>query len=345
MTPIATSSTPSSEAEAAAPWRRLLLVAAAVLALALAVVAGRVAWFDSYWVFRREPPWLAATGGSNRLLDRQMRRAKTLQLLTRSYEVALIGSSTVYHGLDPADADGRWRGRVYNAGISGVLADELPIVASMVASRGEARRVVLGLDYYMFSRTDRSVRLDNSLKDPIGRANALLGSLIGRYAIADAWLGEVRGASDPGGWTYDGFRVTPPLPPELTRQNDATRRRTTVPFVPETMASLHETLWTLAGRRVDVYLAPVSDAQLRVLSDLGHLDDFGRWREEAARAAAAHGVPFRDLVDLGRPYPFDPDRGSTEAWLDNLHFTPLIGRQVLAAFGLRAEPAGQRPRP
>ena len=69
---------------------------------------------------------------------------------------------------NPADADPG--PRIYNAGISGILADELPVMASIVASRGGVRRVALGLDYYMFSRTDRSVRLDPALGTPLGRA-------------------------------------------------------------------------------------------------------------------------------------------------------------------------------
>lgn len=317
-------------------WRRPLALGLLILAAAVALVAGRVVWFDSYWVFRRSPPWLAETQGQNRLLDRQMRRAKTLQALTRDYEVALVGSSTTYHGLDPADADpGR---RIYNAGISGILADELPVMASMVASRAGVRQVAIGLDYYMFSRTDRSVRLDAALATPIGRANALLGSLVGRYAIHDAWPGEVEAATDPGRWTYDGFRATPKLEPELTRLNDTIRRRTTVPLQPSTYVSIEETLAILHGRRIDLYLAPVSGAQRRVLSDLGHMEDFARWREDMRALAARHGVRFLDLTALGSDDAFDPQNGSTDFWLDNLHYTPLIGRRVLAAIGLRSQP-------
>ena len=329
---------PSSEAPAR--WRSALALAGIVLVLVLGAVGARVVWFDAYWVFRREPPWLATTGGASRLLDRQMRRAKTLQAMTRPYATVLIGSSTTYSGLDPRDADLAPPGGIYNLGISGLLADELPIVASLAAARPGLRRAVLGLDYYMFARADRAVRLDRSLGTMIGRANALGGSLLGRYAIADSRLRAVARRAEPGAWTYDGFRLTPKLTPDLTRQNDTIRRQTTVPFRPAALADLGRALDILAGREVAIFLPPVSRAQRRVMADLGLAADLAVWRGVMAEFAASRGIRFVDLADLGADDPFDPDRGSTEAWLDNLHFTPVIGREVLETLGLRRRPPG-----
>ncbi|TDR89964.1 hypothetical protein [Enterovirga rhinocerotis] len=325
-------------ASSGSPWRVALLAGLAVLLACLGLVAGRVLWFDPYWVWRQTPPWLAETGGANRLIDRQTRRAKTLQALSRDYEIALVGSSTTYHGLDPADADPPFRGRIYNAGISGILAGELPAIAAIVASRPRARRVMIGLDYYMVSRTDRAVRLDPALETVLGRLGARLGSVIGRPFIEDAWPSEVAAKTDPGSWTYDGFRVTPPLSPDETRLNAAIRRRTTVGLVPATYAGLERALDILAGREVVLYLAPVNPAQSRLLDELGLLGDLERWRADMRRLAESRRLPFHDLTALGRDAPFDPDKGSTAAWLDNLHYTPVIGRRVLAALGLRAAP-------
>ncbi|KMO38799.1 hypothetical protein VQ03_16510 [Methylobacterium tarhaniae] len=322
-----------------APAHRFLMLTAAFLALLVAGVAGRVIWFDAYWIFRQDPPWRQETGGNSRLLDRQTRRAKALQALTRPYDLALIGSSTVYHGLDPADVTAFAPDRVFNAGISAIIATELPVIAAVVASRAPAR-ATLGLDYYMFSRPSVPVHLDGALATPSGRLTALMGSVLGRYALADSRLAAVTGGDDPGAWTREGYRVTPPLPAALTLENDATRRRTTAPFRPETLAGLDLALERLSGLDVTIYLSPVSDAQGRVLADLGLAGDVSRWREAVMRLCAARGRPVLDLTGLGQPYPFDPAKGSTPAWLDNLHYTPLIGRQVLERLGLR-RPAGR----
>jgi hypothetical protein len=327
---------PNSEIWPGAAWRSALRVAAATGLAAVSLAAGRVIWFDAYWVFREHPPWLAVTHGANRLLDRQTRRAKILQALTRPYTIALVGSSTVYHGLNPEDADPELRKQIFNVGISALMAEELPLVAHVIASRGSLQRVVIGLDYYMFSRRRPPVALDPDLASPSGRGTALAGSVLSRYALLDSRIEEVAGGEDPGSWTYGGFRITPKLPPALTQQNDAMRRRTAAPYHTERLEALRSSLAMLEGRNVEVYLSPVSDAQRAVLAKAGLLDDFARWRGDVARLTAAREVHFHDLVDLGTALPFDPGEGSTDYWLDNLHYAPALGRDVLRELGLRS---------
>jgi hypothetical protein len=327
----------SSDAATSIRWRGVLAAAAVTLAASLALIAGRVVWFDAYWLFRKHPPWLALTHGASRLLDRQTRRAKILQAMTRDYTVAFIGSSTVYYGLDPDDADLAPRGRTFNAGISALMANELPIVASVVASRRRVGRVVVGLDYYMFSRLHPPVALDTDLSTPSGRWTALLGSVISRYALMSSRLRQIEGGEDPGSWTYNGFRVTPKLPPAVTLENDAVRRRTAAPYRPETLKLVRQALDALGHLPVVLYLSPVSDAQRKVLADHGLLPDFARWRSDVSALATTRGIPFIDLADLGAAFPFDPAHGSTDDWLDNLHYTPAIGRLVLQAAGLRSK--------
>lgn len=324
---------PSSDRPAGG-WGIPIATALAIVFLGLGGIAVRTIWFDAYWTFRREPPWLAATGGANRLIDRQTRRAKVQQALARAYGTALLGSSTVYHGLDPADAETP-DGPVFNAGISALSAEELPVMAAIVASRPGLRRVVVGLDYYMFARIGGPRPLDPALATPLGRLNERLGALIGWYAVADSRLDAVAGGDDPGRWTYDGFRVTPPLPPALTGRNDAVRRRTTAAYRPERMVAIGRMLDRLEALDVILYLSPVSAAQRRVMADLGLLGDFDRWRADAATLARARGRRLLDLTELGATDPFDPATGSTPVWIDNLHYTPRLGREVLRAVGLR----------
>jgi hypothetical protein len=95
-------------------------------------------------------------------------------------------------------------------------------------------------------------------------------------------------------------------------------------------------LRSLAPRRVTLYISPVSDAQRRVLAGAGLSDDFERWRADVLATAAANGLVAMDLADLGTAFPFAPGEGSTDAWLDNLHFTPVLGRMVLEKVGLRS---------
>jgi hypothetical protein len=99
------------------------------------------------------------------------------------------------------------------------MADELPVVASVVASKGRVYRAIIGLDYYMFSRRDAKIALDADLATGTGRWTALMGSVVSWYALTDAWLNEVAGGEDPGSWTYDGFRETPKKPSRRSRSS------------------------------------------------------------------------------------------------------------------------------
>ena len=78
------------------------------------------------------------------------------------------------------------------------MADELPVVASVVASKGRVHRAIIGLDYYMFSRRDAKIALDADLATGTGRWTALMGVSLSWHALTDAWLSEVAGGEDPG---------------------------------------------------------------------------------------------------------------------------------------------------
>jgi hypothetical protein len=66
----------------------------------------------------------------------------------RPAETVLLGSSTVYRGMRPAELPaGR---ETFNLGLSSLTAAELPALARMVAARASAG-VVIGLDYFMFT--------------------------------------------------------------------------------------------------------------------------------------------------------------------------------------------------
>src|SRR3954464_12856826 len=68
------------------------LVVSCALSLAAGVAA--TAAVDPYWVFRRHPPWLAWTGGVNRLLDVDMRRAEPLPPFLRPAQKGVVGRPT-----------------------------------------------------------------------------------------------------------------------------------------------------------------------------------------------------------------------------------------------------------
>lgn len=303
--------------------------AAALVALGLAVTTT----VDPYWIVRAEPPWLRWTGGVNRHLDVEMRRAKPLQLFGRPASSVLIGSSVVYRGIRPSDmADGP----AFNLGLSAMTAQELPVAAGLAAERPGVRRVVIGLDYFMFSGFRGPPPLDPGLVEGGRRALARLQAALSLRALAGSRPGAIADATEPGEWRADGFKSTPDYPPAVTRRIAAEQDFAAMPYRPETLAFLAAALDRLRDRDVRVYLTPLNKAQLALASRAGREREIARWREDVARLAAQRGVACHDLV-TSHPFPdFDPDRGSSDFWLDNVHFKPALGRWLLRRLGLDA---------
>jgi hypothetical protein len=306
----------------------------AAIALALLVsVSALTIWFDPYWVFRDEPPWLRQTGGANNLIDLEMRRVKAHQLMARPHGTVLAGSSTVYHGLNPRDVRPAREPGIYNLGIAAVMAAELPTIAELVIAAGGVERVVLGLDYFSFSGFPPPPPLRPDLATRIGRAVSLVGAAISTRSL-ERLDAAALGRPTLGQWQYSGFKVTPDFNVELTRYMDAAQQHAAMVYRPEAVAHLARALDLLKGREVALYLSPVSGAQMKGLLAAGHETGFNRWRADVATLAASRRLRFADLA-LDHPFDdFDPGRGSSRYWIDNLHFKPVVGRWVLERLGL-----------
>ena len=300
-----------------------------LVAVGLVGGAGWMVLADPYWAFHRDPPWLAATSGANRVLDTADRRAKPLQFILREApDAVLIGSSVVYRGIDPAHAPGPER--LFNFGMSSLTSRELPDIAKLVASRPAVAKVFIGLDYFAFTAFAPPVRIDPGLASGAGRAHHVVTSLLTLRGLADSVAAYLAPAYEPGGWKRNGFRDTPERGPDQTRRENSVRRGILMPFDPAATANLADALRVLGGRNVSVYLTPVNAAQKRLIDEKGLAGDFDRWRKGVADTAAAAGVRFFDFSDLPMFDDFDSEKGSSQFWFDNLHFKPVVGDWLLA---------------
>lgn len=309
----------------------------------LLLTAALTIWRDPFWVLREAPPWTKAGLGESRLLDTRMRQVKPLQLARIRPVTLLIGSSVVYRGLDPAALAENMPRPAYNAGLSSLMADELPAVAALARDLGSVRRVVLGLDYYMFTRFPPPPALSPALAAAGGRLQALLGLTFNSEA-PEHLLGR-RSRTEPGLWRADGFKTTPDFDAALTRKVAAAQDIAAMAYEPGRLVALAEALRLLEGVELSLYLSPVSRPQLALLEAGGRLPEFERWRADVARLAAGRGVPLLDLA-TGHPFDdFDPEKGSSRFWIDNVHFKPEVGRWMLMRLGLASAGPAVAPRP
>jgi hypothetical protein len=305
----------------------------AVVAAVLLLTAMATLWRDPFWVFRAAPPWTRDGAGASRLLDTQMRQVKPLQIANLRPGTLLVGSSVVYRGLDPRDLDPKLPQPAYNAGFSSLMAAELPVLAALARDVGSVRRVVIGLDYFMFTRLPPPPPLRPELASAFGRAEMRLKLMFNSDAPENLRGGGQR-RTEPGLWRGDGFKTTPDFDAALTRKVAAAQDIAAMAYEPERLAALDAALGGLRGLDIAVYLSPISAAQLSLLADGGRRPEFERWRMDVAAVTARHGLTLYDLA-TGHPFDdFDPDRGSSRFWIDNVHFKPEVGRWVLARIRL-----------
>ena len=309
----------------------------------LLLTAALTLWRDPFWIFRAAPPWTRAGLGESRLLDTRMRQVKPLQIARIRPATLLIGSSVTYRGIDPTDLAEKVPRPAYNAGLSSLMAEELPAMAALARDSGHVRRVVLGLDYYMFTRFPPPPALSPALATPAGRLEVLL-KLTFNSDAPEHLLGR-RSRTEPGFWRADGFKTTPDFDAALTGKVAAAQEIAAMVYEPSRLGALAEALRLLRGREVSLYLSPVSRPQVALLAAGGRLPEFERWRADVAVLAAARGV---SLLDLATEHPFDdfdPEKGSSRFWIDTVHFKPEVGRWVLARLGLASAGPAVAPHP
>lgn len=299
-------------------------------AFTLVTGAGVTIFVDPLWVFRSEPAWLARTGGVNRFLDLDMRRAKPLQLFTRPAGTVLVGSSNVYRGLRPSDLRG---GGAYNLGLSALMADELPGIADLIVARG-APQVLIGLDYYMFTTFSGPPRLERQLDRWTTRLGAWTSAAVSLRNLAGSLPGVIDRAFEPGLWRFDGFKDTPDYPAAVTRRVADDQNFGAMEYRPETLIHLDAALRRLRGRDVRIVLSPMSRPQRTLAAAASRGADVARWRDDVARTTTRFGIEPADLTEQHPFNDFDPAQGSSRFWLDSMHYKPEVGRWIFEKVGL-----------
>ena len=311
---------------------------AATIMLAVGLLTVLTLWRDPYWVFRDTPPWTRDGVGASRLLDVEMRLIKPLQIARLTPQTLLIGSSVVYRGIDPRDASAE-AGQVYNAGFSALMARELPTLAALAIDVGSVKRVVIELDYFMFTAWPPPPPIDRKLATASGRREALVSVVLNPKAI-DNLRGPRPQRMEPGLWHGDGYKATPDFDAALVGKITREQNIAAMLYQPEALSHLEKALDLLQGRGVTIVLSPMSAAQRQLIADGGRAAELMSWRRDVAALAARRGLPLHDLVSDHPFEDFDPGNASSRYWLDTLHFKPEVGRWLLGRIGLGRHPGG-----
>jgi hypothetical protein len=300
-----------------------------VASLLAGTFCGLCLWLDPLWIVRDSPPWVAYTKGANLSMDRYMRRAKPLRVFVRRPHTILLGSSVMYRGFDPVRAG---LPEAYNLGISSLMAVELPTFARLIADSG-AKKVIIGLDYFMFSGLANIPQVDPRFNTRVGRVDLLSRSVLSLDHFSELSL-TLKGKTEPGAWQVSGYKLTPSFSADITKAVDAAQHFDKMPYRPASLDHLRRALKTLSGIEVVVYLSPVSTAQKKRIALGGGEAEFARWRADIREEMRKNQAPFRDFSEDHPFDDFDPAHGSSRYWIDNLHIQPEFGQWILDQLAL-----------
>ncbi len=318
--------------------QRYATAIAACLFVAIGLAACFNRYADPYWIWRETPPWQYSPG-----MELRMRFAKLLQVVERRPGLILVGSSTVYRGLDPALLAPDYR--AYNLGISSLRIREAEAYIAHALRQAPVRVVVLGLDFFMFD----SIRTVEEGFDPrLGKGDYLvrsrLAAVAGRDALDDAYSVVRHPREDPdGSWQRNGFKRTFPrsaaaITEALQPQREFYEAINVAPDGLEPLARIARACRE-RGVVLKLYITPTHQKFLEVLHAAGKADEFKSWRESVASLARAHGVELWDFSGASR-FAASPLDGSNPHFMDTTHFSPVLGAELMHEMRLQLAPQG-----
>jgi hypothetical protein len=283
--------------------------------------------------------------------DLGSRRGRAQLLESRRWDAVLIGSSRVALGYD-TDESGLGEGATANLGLMDTNLWELLRVAEHALERTPL--IVLFVDLHCMSATreknfdfDRSSFAADAGFEPLEHFDEDLSELLSLHELRLAFAclrAEADGAPRFGRNGVDRRR----LPSDHRYREDTAQHLMRVylansgtylgfEYGVERIADLERFVERARAAKTRVVLAiqPKHALQLECLQQVGLWNDFERLKRDLAGIATRNGVLLADFAAhhswaLER-LPDDAERGvRMEWWFDSSHFTPPLGRLVLA---------------
>ncbi len=319
----------------------VLVSTACVMTVGLAVVLTRYA--DPYWLndareLRDDVP----------VLDVQMRFAKALQLIFREREVplqvVLIGSSTVYRGLNPSALDYP-AGAVYNLGISSLRMREAKAYVQHLLLFSRPEMVLIGLDFFQF---DGRIQTEAGFDPALGTYSTAVEMYLTSVASTNAIGGSIRALrSTPDGdgpWSRDGYKKTAPRKAAaITTQLDNALQfyQGVDTRLPAPYEHLQEIIMMLKekGVTIKLYLSPVHSRYLSAIRLAGKESQYLEWKQRVREIAASHALP---LLEIDKEHAFaDAAFDGHSGFNDPTHFSEWVGTMIMRSMGVPVRAASE----
>lgn len=320
---------------------------------AAALLAAAVGLFnfvvDPYGLYR----WFDSAGVNQQKegVRNKVRHVKALELALIKPRTLLMGSSRAHEALDPAQPLLQEYTPVYNLGISMVRIREERLYLEHALLHADVRRVILGLDFFMFNARQRvNFTFDPSL---VGRRirfdDYLRTTLLSSSALSDSIATLTTSHRTPARREFlaNGFRPADQAFFGLTDYSKAqyyvnwtflsslpnsTKYYADMSLDEEVFAEFERVLTLCNERHIDCrfYISPAHMALdgegVRAAGLWQAMED---WKRRITRLTSDHGVPLWDFSGYNS-VTTEPVETPMKYYWDSSHFTVGVGNWIIA---------------
>ncbi len=327
------------------PEKKYTLTWVVTVAVSLLAIGGTTALVDPYRIWHTDPPWKVSTP-----LMTKVRFSQPLAVAWQRPDLVLLGSSGVYNGMsapsylnDPTSTLCQPGLTVFNHGVPGLCMEEAVAYVQHILDRTPARRIVLGIDFFMF---DPYMQPRPGFQTDIGETGFLWReiptSLFSFAALSDATvvlrqdlLGTKAAAAasalehiaqDRGLAFYEKYYTYWRV------------KRSQMPVQPsgDAMRRLVDVARLCKANRVDLvlYFAPVHASILDAIYERGDWQTFQTIKARVQALAEREEITLWDFATYNEATTADLLDRTAPYFSDPIHYRPKLGRQILANMGI-----------
>jgi hypothetical protein len=300
---------------------------------------------DPYMLWHRKPIWYDFT--KNPVIDHHQRLVKSLQLILRQPKVVFVGSSRVYHVINPEQTLEPY---LYNFGVGSLRIAEAYTYIEEAIKWTSVKKIYLALDLFAFGNEQMMPGYDPQSATFQYLSNQLLASLIGESTTVSSW-DILRGKNNhynDGTWQFNGYKITPKRSLEeinhglvedrqLYQQIYAQHPRAVIASNMQTVAKM---IALCKAHHVELilYFNPLNHRLLNTYEQLGLTTLFAELKSELTTLAKKQHVTLWDFATRNEvtQYPFDTEQeiGRNPYYVDADHASEVVGNYMMQTMGI-----------
>lgn len=311
----------------------------------LLIIALTNCWVDPYFIWHKHPMWYKAT--NNSLLDDNQRLAKSMQALTRQPKIVFIGSSCVYHTINPNNAAER---DIYNFGIGGLRIQEANAYIRELVKFTPIQKIYFALDLFMFGYEQKTPGFNEKIGTWEGLIENMAGTIFGGKTLRDSYqILTGQSQANDGTWQYNGYKNTPKRSlKEIEAGISAHHELHAKLFKGKNFNDIDNNLYYLEDLmnlceqhhiRLVLYFNPLNYRLKSQLQTLNVWNHFLHLKASTTQLARQYNVQLFDFSTLepitSLPFKTEKEIAKNRYFLDTIHGSEQLGNYLMSKLGVK----------